>query len=276
MRRFTSRGKRWVGPAIVLGLSSLLLAACSAEDNGQNSLKPEGPQAQKIDNLFIPVFFRLGRRRGARSRRGRRVRASLPVPTRQEREPQADPRQHPARDRLDDRSRAHPRRRRGPDDHHDLRSQQGADRRRRQRDRRSASSGGGSSSTPTQNIVTANELVIPAGRPVQGQPHGLRRVAAQQVQRDPQLLGPRAEREAGRRPGAEDVHDDRGRQARHVPRPVRRVLRAVAREHAVPGDREGTARLRPVDRRTAARARPFRSRSARAHRRSPPGPPRSS
>jgi cytochrome c oxidase subunit II len=57
MRRFTSRPKRWVGPATVLGLSSLLLAACSAEDNGQNSLKPEGPQAHKIYNLFTPVFF---------------------------------------------------------------------------------------------------------------------------------------------------------------------------------------------------------------------------
>ena len=57
MRRFTSRRKRWVGPAVVLGLSSLLLAACSAEDNGQNSLKPEGPQAHKIYNMFTPVFF---------------------------------------------------------------------------------------------------------------------------------------------------------------------------------------------------------------------------
>jgi cytochrome c oxidase subunit II len=57
MRRFTSRARRWVGPAVVLGLSSLLLAACSAEDNGQNSLKPEGPQAHKIYNLFTPVFF---------------------------------------------------------------------------------------------------------------------------------------------------------------------------------------------------------------------------
>ena len=46
-----------MGPAVVLGLSSLLLAACSAEDNGQNSLKPEGPQADKIDRLFIPVFW---------------------------------------------------------------------------------------------------------------------------------------------------------------------------------------------------------------------------
>jgi cytochrome c oxidase subunit 2 len=56
MRRFTSRPKRWAGSAVVLGLSSLLLAACRGEDNGQNSLKPEGPAARTIDNLFTPVF----------------------------------------------------------------------------------------------------------------------------------------------------------------------------------------------------------------------------
>jgi cytochrome c oxidase subunit II len=57
MRHLSSRSKRWVGPAVALGASSLLFAACSAEDNGQNSLRPEGPQAEKIDNLFIPVFW---------------------------------------------------------------------------------------------------------------------------------------------------------------------------------------------------------------------------
>jgi cytochrome c oxidase subunit II len=57
MRHLTSRSKRWVGPAVALGASSLLFAACSAEDNGQNSLRPDGPQAEKIDNLFIPVFW---------------------------------------------------------------------------------------------------------------------------------------------------------------------------------------------------------------------------
>ena len=56
MRRFTSRSKRWVGLAVVVG-AGLLLAACSAENNGQNSLRPKGPAAQKIDNLFTPVFF---------------------------------------------------------------------------------------------------------------------------------------------------------------------------------------------------------------------------
>jgi cytochrome c oxidase subunit II len=57
MRRLTSRSKRWVGLAVVLGSSSLLLAACDAEDNGQNSLNPEGPAADKIDSLFVPVFW---------------------------------------------------------------------------------------------------------------------------------------------------------------------------------------------------------------------------
>ena len=57
MRRLTSRSKRWAGIVAALAALSLLLAACSAENNGQNSLKPKGPQAEKIDNLFIPVFW---------------------------------------------------------------------------------------------------------------------------------------------------------------------------------------------------------------------------
>ncbi|HKA94118.1 MAG TPA: cytochrome c oxidase subunit II, partial [Acidimicrobiia bacterium] len=57
MRRLTSRSRRWAIPVATLGALSLLLAACSAENNGQNSLDPKGPQAEKIDNLFIPVFW---------------------------------------------------------------------------------------------------------------------------------------------------------------------------------------------------------------------------
>src|SRR5919106_97617 len=56
MTQQTPRPRRWVGPAVVLG-STLLLAACSAEDNGQNSLDPEGPAARTIDNLLTPVFW---------------------------------------------------------------------------------------------------------------------------------------------------------------------------------------------------------------------------
>jgi cytochrome c oxidase subunit 2 len=40
---------------VVLG-TVLLAAGCRGPDNGQNSLKPEGPAAEKIDNLFVPVF----------------------------------------------------------------------------------------------------------------------------------------------------------------------------------------------------------------------------
>jgi cytochrome c oxidase subunit II len=56
MRHLTSRSRRWVLLAVVLG-SALLLAACRGEENGQNSLDPEGPAARTIDNLFTPVFF---------------------------------------------------------------------------------------------------------------------------------------------------------------------------------------------------------------------------
>ena len=276
MRRFTSRPKRWVGPATVLGLSSLLLAACSAEDNGQNSLKPEGPQAHKIYNLFVPVFW-------VSVVVGVLVLTAVVVfalrfryRPGQEREPEADPRQHAARDRVDDRPRPHPRRRGRSDDHHDLRPEQEADRRRRRRrDRRRQAVVVGVQvpRAEDRDRERAHHPRRPAG---EGRPHRVRRVAAEQVQRDPQLLGPRAEREAGRRPRAREPHDYRGRQARHLPRPVRRVLRAVAREHAVPRHREGTARVRPVGRASSSKARRCRSRPARAPRRSPPDPPRSS
>ncbi len=56
MTPHTPRPRRWKGPAVVLG-STLLLAACSAENNRQNSLKPKGPAADKIDSLFTPVFW---------------------------------------------------------------------------------------------------------------------------------------------------------------------------------------------------------------------------
>jgi cytochrome c oxidase subunit 2 len=43
-----------------LGSLSLVVAACSTEsgpENGQNSLRPKGPEAQQIDNLFTPIFW---------------------------------------------------------------------------------------------------------------------------------------------------------------------------------------------------------------------------
>jgi len=41
--------------ALLVGLGSVL-AACG-NDNGQNSLQPKGPAAEKIDNLFIPILI---------------------------------------------------------------------------------------------------------------------------------------------------------------------------------------------------------------------------
>jgi cytochrome c oxidase subunit 2 len=56
MRHLRSRSPRWVLLAVVVGAAALL-AACRGEENGQNSLQPEGPAARTIDNLFTPVFF---------------------------------------------------------------------------------------------------------------------------------------------------------------------------------------------------------------------------
>ncbi len=40
---------------LIVGLGAVL-AACG-NDNGQNSLHPKGPAAEKIDNLFIPILI---------------------------------------------------------------------------------------------------------------------------------------------------------------------------------------------------------------------------
>ena len=56
MRERSSRARRWIAAVVVLG-AVLVLAGCRGPDNGQNSLKPDGPAAEKIDNLFVPVFF---------------------------------------------------------------------------------------------------------------------------------------------------------------------------------------------------------------------------
>jgi cytochrome c oxidase subunit II len=55
MRR-SSRARRWLVGAVVLA-TLLLVAGCRGPDNSQNSLKPEGPAAETIDNLFVPVFL---------------------------------------------------------------------------------------------------------------------------------------------------------------------------------------------------------------------------
>ena len=56
MRQPSSRARRWVVAAVVLG-TLLVLAGCRGPENDQNSLRPEGPAAETIDNLFVPVYL---------------------------------------------------------------------------------------------------------------------------------------------------------------------------------------------------------------------------
>jgi len=56
MRRRVSRARRWVAVSVALGAVAVL-AGCRGPDNGQNSLDPQGPAARTIDNLFVPVFL---------------------------------------------------------------------------------------------------------------------------------------------------------------------------------------------------------------------------
>jgi cytochrome c oxidase subunit 2 len=49
-------GRRLRRAGLLVGLIAVL-AACSKNENGQNSLDPKGPYAQKIDDLFIPILI---------------------------------------------------------------------------------------------------------------------------------------------------------------------------------------------------------------------------
>ncbi len=40
-----------------LGLFAVVATACGTSDQPQNTLRPEGPEAQQLDNLFRPVFW---------------------------------------------------------------------------------------------------------------------------------------------------------------------------------------------------------------------------
>ncbi len=48
-------GRRLRRVGLLVGLVTVLVAC--GNDNGQNSLNPKGPYAQKIDNLFIPILI---------------------------------------------------------------------------------------------------------------------------------------------------------------------------------------------------------------------------
>jgi len=48
---------RRVSRLVLLAGVALALVACGTNENGQNSLDPKGPAAQKIDNLFVPIVL---------------------------------------------------------------------------------------------------------------------------------------------------------------------------------------------------------------------------
>ena len=230
-----SRGRRLV--LVAVAAVALVLAACSeVKNNGQNSLEPKGPQAQKIYDLFVPILII-----------AIVVGIAIIVATvflalkfRHKKGTNENPKQVHGNTRLEigwtiipalilaviavptvatifdlaENPRA----------------------RRRCRSTSRASSGGGSSATPTPRSSPPTRwssrpaATCSCTRRVRRQRH------VEDVQRHPQLLGPGARRQEGRR-ARPDQHADahRGRQARHLPRAVRRVLRPLARQHAASG-----------------------------------------
>ena len=135
----------------------------------------------------------------------------------------------------------------------------------------SARNGGGRvkyrSSDPAREFITANQLVIPVGVPVQ--------INLTSARRHPLVLGAQARRQDGHDPVAHQRHLARGRQGRRLSRPVQRVLRAAARQHGVQRARAVAGRFRRVVgpascsrravRRTMPRLRTFMVRCAACH-----------
>ena len=252
-----SRGRRLVLAAAAAVV--LVLAGCSeVKNNGQNSLAAQGPAGPEDRQPLHPDPDHRDHRRHRRSSSPRsyfavkfRYRAG------QEREPEADPRQHRARDRLDDRPRADPRGHRGADGRarsstsprtpgpsalqvtvdgkqwwwqFELPGRQGRHRRRAASSRPAATSTcsldacDGTGAAKTCNVIHSFWV--------------------------PELAGKKDVV-----PGQTNTLTLDGRQTRHLPRAVRGVLRPVARQHALPGDRGDPGRLRAVARASSSRAR---------------------
>ena len=224
-------GRRLRRAGLLVGLVAVL-AACG-NDNGQNSLDPKGPYAEKIDNLFIPililaivigiavlgatVFFAIKfRYREGKPDNPKQIHGSTPLEIGWTIVPALilavvavptiatifDLAKKPT----------------GPNVlnvtvsgkqwwwQFELPKQPMVD----------------------KKVVTSTELHIPVNTKVYLRGLG---------QRHPLVLGPRAQRQEGRDAGPDEPQHDRGEQSRHLPRRVRGVLRALARGHALPGDR---------------------------------------
>ena len=177
--------------------------AVRAEQQAERAA-PRGSDARKILNLTTPFFWvavviGVGVVGSNYLRRD-----AVPGEARRGAQAEAGPRQHRARDQLDDHPGRDPRGDGRADRRDDLQAREEAEgSRRRPRHRRPRASGGGSTRTPTRATasVTANEMHIPVGQPVsltlQGPPLCARRAVT--TTRHPLVLGPGAHRQEGRR-----------------------------------------------------------------------------
>ena len=217
-----SRGRRLVLAAAAAVV--LVLAGCSeVKNNGQNSLQPKGPQAQKIDDLFIPILIIAIVDRHRDHGRDGRAGGEVPLPAR-------------ARTRTPSRCTATPASRSaGPS------SRRCCSRSSRCRPSQPSSTSPRTPATSALQVTVEGkqwwwEFTLPGGqgrhrerarhpdRPRRlPRPRRLQRQRHHEdLQRDPQLLGPRARGQEGRRPRPDQHPHDQRRQTRHLPRPVRR------------------------------------------------------
>ena len=119
---------------------------------------------------------------------------------------------------------------------------------------------------PTYGGVETAELVLPVGQ------RG--RLPRHLARRRPLVLGLRARRQGGREPRRRQHRVRQAHEARHVPDPLRRALRALARLHVRHRSRRQHRRLQDVDRRRSARSSPAsRSTCRSTARRTPPTRP---
>ena len=93
-------------------------------------------------------------------------------------------------------------------------------------------------SVPQQWVTTANEIHVPAGRPVV--------VELRSADVIHSFWPPNLQRQAGPDPGRCEQRVVPGRHARRLSRTLRGVLRPPARQHGLPPDRRVTSRFRPV------------------------------